>query len=905
MNLTPIPLSDHIKSLLAFGLKFCPTPADNKHTTMVLNQKLPDFALAAKREFYFRSKKEQRLRRNPHLANNPRRDVEERERTGFKLPSDFCPADHQIADPVTRALESIETSLTDPLLEPLTHNITEAQQEALRQLTFNRDNIIIRKADKGSATVLQTRTNYVREIHRQLNNPEYYIPTETNHTPGTIEALSAVYTQLEGIRGEIGKFSPTGYCGLSKQQIEYFSPWTHRELRDRIAYGLPKIHKAPAKWPIPYRSPPSRPIISSCGCVTSEISELVDYILNPIAVTYEGYIKNTQHFVDIVRSLDVPQDATLLTSDVNGMYTNLPVRGILAATRQALADHPPTQERPRIPDELLLDIMEICLERNDFVFSESRYLQIKGVAMGNIFAPAVANIYMANWEKTHLPNAPLQPLAWYRYLDDVFNVWTHSKESLNEFQEFICTRDPNIKFECEPHDSEVNFLDTTVFKGPDITDNKLSVKLYRKPTDTMELLHRESYHPPHVFRGIVKSQILRYRRICTHMEDFEQACTSLFKALTPRGYSVTDLRRTKREVLQSLANEPGRPGPGPPGQGRPAPHTPHAVNPGPITPTPQANDPNYALFLGYISESGQTGSSRPCGSRRCQACPHITETERFRSTKTGASYPLTYHLTCASKGVIYLITCAHCQYQYVGETSTPFRDRLNHYRHRISTYYLDTTLVEAHFKQPDHNGMNDLEVTLICRARTVFSDPALQTGYRRHLEAFFIKALRTESPLGLNARAPKDPRILPLKVPYTEGLLTWARSQTRLWNTTTGPLNRNLLPGRALVAVCKQKSLRDSLSRSTLKNPWHATVLMNALPDGTYESIRYLFRDSVLPPMPEIPGPDQGTNQTPEEPSTSQLARILTDLQQDQPPDDLRPEDPRSPQNPGGSTSSQ
>ena len=110
---------------------------------------------------------------------------------------------------------------------------------------------------------------------------------------------------------------------------------------------------------------------------------------------------------------------------------------------------------------------------------------------------------------------------------------------------------------------------------------------------------------------------------------------------------MTDLRRTKREVLQSLANEPEGPGPGPgpPEQGRPAPHTPHAVNPGPITATPEPSDPNHALFLGYISESGQTGSSRPCGSRRCQTCPHITETQRFRSTKTGASYPLTYHLT--------------------------------------------------------------------------------------------------------------------------------------------------------------------------------------------------------------------------------------------------------------------
>lgn len=64
--------------------------------------------------------------------------------------------------------------------------------------------------------------------------------------------------------------------------------------------------------------------------------------------------------------------------------------------------------------------------RNDFIFNEKFYLQIKGTAMGKRFAPAYANLYMANWEEEALTKCVHKPLCYLRYLDDIFGIWTVS-----------------------------------------------------------------------------------------------------------------------------------------------------------------------------------------------------------------------------------------------------------------------------------------------------------------------------------------------------------------------------------------------------------------------------------------------------------------------------------------------
>ena len=93
------------------------------------------------------------------------------------------------------------------------------------------------------------------------------------------------------------------------------------------------------------------------------------------------------------------------------------------------------------------------------------------------------------------------------------------------------------------HNSTIDFLDVTIYKGPSFNSTNLfDTKVFFKPTDTHALLFKNSFHPKHTFQGIVKSQLIRFDRICSRREDFRDAVSILFWALKPRGYTRSFLR---------------------------------------------------------------------------------------------------------------------------------------------------------------------------------------------------------------------------------------------------------------------------------------------------------------------------------------------------------------------------
>ena len=53
-----------------------------------------------------------------------------------------------------------------------------------------------------------------------------------------------------------------------------------------------------------------------------------------------------------------------------------------------------------------------------------------------------------------------------------------------------------------------------------ITSNFQQKLFSNQQTDTHKLLHPKSYHPAHVFKGIVKVQLLGYIRLSSHFDDF-------------------------------------------------------------------------------------------------------------------------------------------------------------------------------------------------------------------------------------------------------------------------------------------------------------------------------------------------------------------------------------------------
>ena len=75
------------------------------------------------------------------------------------------------------------------------------------------------------------------------------------------------------------------------------------------------------------------------------------------------------------------------------------------------------------------ELILLVLTNNFFVFNNRYFRQIKGVAMGTIVGPSIANLYIYTLEKKWLTIQ--NPLLFSRYIDDLFII-LFSKENLDQ-----------------------------------------------------------------------------------------------------------------------------------------------------------------------------------------------------------------------------------------------------------------------------------------------------------------------------------------------------------------------------------------------------------------------------------------------------------------------------------------
>ena len=81
--------------------------------------------------------------------------------------------------------------------------------------------------------------------------------------------------------------------------------------------------------------------------------------------------------------------------DVKSVYTSIPNNvGIVSVKKKH--DHYPNKT---IPTKIITTFLAVILTLNNFIFNSKSYLQIKGYAMGTIYAPSYANIFMSEFEE--------------------------------------------------------------------------------------------------------------------------------------------------------------------------------------------------------------------------------------------------------------------------------------------------------------------------------------------------------------------------------------------------------------------------------------------------------------------------------------------------------------------------
>ena len=163
-------------------------------------------------------------------------------------------------------------------------------------------------------------------------------------------------------------------------------------------------------------------------------------------------------------------------------------------------------------------LLEICTKEMHFSFNNTIYKQVNGVAMGSPLGPVIANIFMAELEKTIIPQLGNKVSLWQRYVDDTFTFIKKGEvetvlETLNAFHE-------SIKFTFEKEaEGKISFLDVMVIKNEDGT---FETDIHRKKTDTNVYMHWNSFSPKSWKIGTMNSLVRRAHVICSKKEFFDR-----------------------------------------------------------------------------------------------------------------------------------------------------------------------------------------------------------------------------------------------------------------------------------------------------------------------------------------------------------------------------------------------
>ena len=146
-------------------------------------------------------------------------------------------------------------------------NLTKDERSALEELAMRSD-IVIKRADKGGATVIVSSEWYENEAERHLNDTTFYKKVDEDNT-----------ARHEGIIMN----SLTDFVENQQLDKKFAEKLTPVNSRTPEFYLLPKIHKTPVT---------GRPVISSTGCHTEKISAYVDEFLKPASQELPSYIKD-------------------------------------------------------------------------------------------------------------------------------------------------------------------------------------------------------------------------------------------------------------------------------------------------------------------------------------------------------------------------------------------------------------------------------------------------------------------------------------------------------------------------------------------------------------------------------------------------------------------------------------
>lgn len=313
---------------------------------------------------------------------------------------------------------------------------------------------------------------------------------------------------------------------------------------------------------------PSRLVAGMGNCQMTRIQAWLENFLSPLSQEFGSfeYTKDSSTVLREISNLNRKIDSEhydinkmlLFTIDVKALYPSVKFSHLHLALRYCF-------ERCTNWSELimgtLIKIIIYTLKNQQVKWNNTYYLLTQGIPTGGKHCVPLANIFLTYIIRTlieqdsvfkalHESNLKL----WKRYIDDCLGIFMGRSKLFEKYYFKMKShfKKYDLDLTIKKSRTDIEILDIEIYKF----QNQFHTKEHRKETSSLSYLKFGSAHPNYTFRGIVKGQLYRLRRLCSRKVDFDAGVEGLRVRCLSSGYDmkmVDEILSSKDSLIRTLS----------------------------------------------------------------------------------------------------------------------------------------------------------------------------------------------------------------------------------------------------------------------------------------------------------------------------------------------------------------
>lgn len=499
------------------------------------------------------------------------------------------------------------------------------------------NNLILLKADKGTASIIMNKSDYIENTNKFLNENKFKLSDDHN-------ILMRFHSEHNNV------------LNLCSETLAYFDTNKYKLLPSNPTlpklYSQPKVHKELSK------NCPIRPINSFIGSSAYNTSKFLLSVFNdhlPFESKYS--IKNSYEAIERLQKMEgFSQECILVSFDIQNMYPNIPTDECISLVKDLLF----ASDLPDFVTVDLLSLLKSCLKQNFFSFDNKIYIQGPFLQMGGVLAPLLAQIFISNIEHNVIEKNIVfkkDILLYMRYIDDCAVIFRpNSHDKINMFLNFLNSIHKNLHFTMEKEkDNELAFLDLKLTK----INNKIQFSIFRKPSTTSNAIPYFSFCDYKTKFAFFHSMFHRLFSVPLSKEEFENELSNIFYIAQVNKFPKSKIMHLYHKIKMKFSNNN-------------------------ITALIETRDSEpikyYSLpFLGKISIELRSLFKKYNFSISFSSGSNIKSLLSITKDLTPSYY----------KSGVYALICATCGDKYVGVTKRQFAVRLDEHFNQIVNKLID------------------------------------------------------------------------------------------------------------------------------------------------------------------------------------------------------------------------